>query len=146
MKGMKVEAWDRKTPSLVCVATISKDKLTVESLLNVHRYRLLNSNAILKLLPTVWLKGVFFHILDDVDEATGHLLIHFDGWTNTYDYTCETTSIDIHPVGWFDHYINSMAVQENKKNSDGTGARYTMELQKPHGNIQFNIIELFLHS
>ena len=25
MKGMKVEAWDRKTPSLVCVATIGKD-------------------------------------------------------------------------------------------------------------------------
>lgn len=28
------------------------------------------------------------------------LLIHFDGWTNKYDYWCDAISNDIHPVGW----------------------------------------------
>jgi hypothetical protein len=36
------------------------------------------------------------------------VLIHFDGWTEFYDYWTETTSTDIHPVGWHeqchDHY------------------------------------------
>ena len=30
----------------------------------------------------------------------GQLLIHFDGWSNNYDYWCEPTSPDIHPIGW----------------------------------------------
>ncbi len=30
----------------------------------------------------------------------GQLLIHFDGWTSTYDYWCEPTSADVHPTGW----------------------------------------------
>lgn len=28
------------------------------------------------------------------------VLIHFDGWNNSYDYWCESSSTDIHPVGW----------------------------------------------
>jgi len=28
------------------------------------------------------------------------ILIHFDGWRNTYDYWCDPTSTDIHPRGW----------------------------------------------
>ena len=30
----------------------------------------------------------------------GQLLIHFDGWSTSYDYWCEPSSTDIHPVGW----------------------------------------------
>lgn len=44
----------------------------------------------------------------------GELLIHFDGWSNRYDYWCQPDSIDIHPVGWCE--------QKHQ------------ELQKPHGN------------
>ena len=28
------------------------------------------------------------------------LLIHFDGWTEEYDYWCEADSTDIHPMDW----------------------------------------------
>ena len=68
---MRLEAKDRKNPSVVCVATVSD----------------VNSN--------------------------GELLIHFDGWTKTYDYWCKPDSTDIHPRGW---------CQDNNK-----------DLQKPNG-------------
>ena len=55
--GMKLEAKDRKNPSLICVASIT-------------------------------------------EVRNGRLLIHFDGWSNSYDYWCEPTSTDIHPIGW----------------------------------------------
>ena len=32
--------------------------------------------------------------------SNGKLLVHFDGWKDNYDYVCEPTSTDIHPVGW----------------------------------------------
>ena len=28
------------------------------------------------------------------------LLIHFDGWSSTFDYWCPPNCIDIHPMGW----------------------------------------------
>lgn len=56
---MKLEAKDRLSPSLVCVATIT-----------------------------------------EVKSNCKELLIHFDGWTTTYDYWCHSDSTDIHPVGW----------------------------------------------
>ena len=28
------------------------------------------------------------------------LVIHFDGWTDAYDYLCEPHTPDIHPIGW----------------------------------------------
>ncbi len=55
--GMKLEAKDRKNPTMVCVATIT-------------------------------------------EVNNGKLLIHFDGWTNAYDYWCDPTTPDIHPIGW----------------------------------------------
>ena len=76
---------------------------------------------------------LFYILADDDYDGTGMLLIHFDGWTSTYDYTCEPTTVDIHPIGWFQHYIENIRVQSMKKNSDGTHARYQMELQKPRG-------------
>lgn len=30
----------------------------------------------------------------------GKLLIHFDGWSQQYDYWCEPSSTDIHPPMW----------------------------------------------
>lgn len=59
--GMRLEARDRKNPSMVCVATVTR-------------------------------------IQDNC------LLIHFDGWTEKYDYWCEPTTQDIHPVGWCERY------------------------------------------
>ncbi len=54
---MKLEAKDRKNPTMVCVATITEVK-------------------------------------------NGQLLIHFDGWSSKYDYWCDPTTPDIHPIGW----------------------------------------------
>lgn len=36
--------------------------------------------------------------ITDIEDKK--LLIHFDGWTTTYDYWCQLGSTDIHPVGW----------------------------------------------
>ncbi|KAK7478155.1 hypothetical protein BaRGS_00030602 [Batillaria attramentaria] len=35
-------------------------------------------------------------------KAEGQLLIHFDGWTNTYDYWAESDSPDLHPLGYME--------------------------------------------
>jgi len=42
-----------------------------------------------------------FCIADKVGD-NGQLLIHFDAWSNTYDYWTDPTTKDIHPIGWFD--------------------------------------------
>ena len=55
----------------------------------------------------------------DVDDETDYLLVHFDGWTSKYDYHCEPTSVDIHPIGWFQHFLENESVRSTKKNSDG---------------------------
>ena len=34
------------------------------------------------------------------DVKDGQLLIHFDGWSNQYDYWCKPNATDIHPAGW----------------------------------------------
>ncbi|XP_062619974.1 lethal(3)malignant brain tumor-like protein 3 isoform X1 [Saccostrea cucullata] len=34
------------------------------------------------------------------DVMANKILIHFDGWEDTYDYWCDITSMNIHPVGW----------------------------------------------
>ena len=36
----------------------------------------------------------------DVRDNSKQLLIHFDGWSNRYDYWCRSDTTDIHPVGW----------------------------------------------
>lgn len=35
-----------------------------------------------------------------VDTMGDRVLIHFDGWEDTYDYWCDITSPNILPVGW----------------------------------------------
>ena len=78
---MKLEAKDRKGPTLTCVATINE----------------VNSK--------------------------GELLIHFDGWTSTFDYWCTPDTADIHPREWCD--------------------RNSKDLQPPKGKCRFSIV---LHS
>uniref|UniRef100_A0A1X7UYJ4 TIR domain-containing protein n=1 Tax=Amphimedon queenslandica TaxID=400682 RepID=A0A1X7UYJ4_AMPQE len=34
------------------------------------------------------------------DINNNKLLIHFDGWSNRYDYWCDPDTVDIHPIGW----------------------------------------------
>jgi len=34
------------------------------------------------------------------DVKDGQLLIHFDGWSNQYNYWCTSNATDIHPAGW----------------------------------------------
>lgn len=35
-----------------------------------------------------------------VDVLGDRVLIHFDGWEDSYDYWCDPSSPYIHPVGW----------------------------------------------
>lgn len=35
-----------------------------------------------------------------IDVEASRLKIHFDGWNSSYDYWCEYTSVDIHPIGY----------------------------------------------
>eukprot|EP00117_Sycon_ciliatum_P024546 scpid10559/ scgid4377/ Lethal(3)malignant brain tumor-like protein 1; L(3)mbt protein homolog; L3MBTL1 len=57
--GMRLEAVDRKNPSLTCVASIK-----------------------------------------EVNDAGNRVEIYFDGWSDSYNYWCDLTDKDIHPVGW----------------------------------------------
>lgn len=54
---MRVEAKDRKNPSLICVATIA-------------------------------------------EVRNKRLLVHFDGWSDKFDYWCTADTTDIHPPMW----------------------------------------------
>ena len=40
----------------------------------------------------------------DKGEKSHEVLIHFDGWSNAYDYWCESDAIELHPVGWCETY------------------------------------------
>ncbi|XP_035826698.1 uncharacterized protein LOC101848126 [Aplysia californica] len=73
--GMRLEALDRLTPNLVCVATIL-----------------------------------------EIDEAADQILIHFDGWTDRYDYWTNFESADLHPLGYMYHNGKRLA-KEKRKNS-----------------------------
>ncbi len=52
-------------------------------------------------------------------KSNGELLIHFDGWTTTFDYWCKPDSTDIHPRGWC--------------------KKQTIVLEPPHGKKTQNI-------
>ena len=34
------------------------------------------------------------------DTYADKILVHFDGWEDTYDYWCTYSSAHIHPIGW----------------------------------------------
>ncbi|KAK7478154.1 hypothetical protein BaRGS_00030601 [Batillaria attramentaria] len=50
----------------------------------------------------------------------GSLLIHFDGWTNKYDYWAEPDSPDLHPLGYMEEVGKLVG-------------KYNQLLQPPHG-------------
>ena len=49
------------------------------------------------------------------DVLGDRILIHFDGWEDSYDYWCDPSSPYIHPVGW---------CQENGKPLSPPNGRY----------------------
>ena len=46
------------------------------------------------------------------DIKGSKLLIHFDGWTDKYDYWCNNDCDEIHPIGWCKR--NSVVLQAPK--------------------------------
>ncbi|CAH1773377.1 unnamed protein product [Owenia fusiformis] len=52
-------------------------------------------------LEAVDKKNTILTCVATVADVRGeHILIHFDGWEDNYDYWCDPTSPYIHPVGW----------------------------------------------
>jgi len=47
------------------------------------------------------IRFLIFCIVEEVRDD-GQLLIHFDGWSSHYDYWTKPSTLDIHPIGWFD--------------------------------------------
>ena len=45
------------------------------------------------------------------------LRIHFDGWSDKFDYWCESTSLDIHPVGWCKKHKHKLQPPPSKNNN-----------------------------
>lgn len=46
----------------------------------------------------------------------GKLLIHFDGWTSSYDYWCSSDSTDIHPMGWCKRHGRELQAPKGETN------------------------------
>ncbi|XP_058249623.1 lethal(3)malignant brain tumor-like protein 3 isoform X2 [Hemibagrus wyckioides] len=106
--GMKLEAVDKKNPSLVCVSSIR-------------------------------------------DMVDSRLLIHFDGWDESYDYWCDVTSPYIHPVGWCQENGRTLATPPGSCDAENfSWERYLEETSslaaparsfkaKPHHSFQVNM-------
>ena len=43
------------------------------------------------------------------------LLIHFDGWTEHYDYWCDLDTVDIHPIGWCEEHSHELQKPKGEK-------------------------------
>ena len=61
------------------------------------------------------------------------MLIHFDEWSEEFDYWTEMYNVDIHPVGWFDQWRINLQ-EQGRFNADGSKGEYSDELQPPCGN------------
>jgi hypothetical protein len=57
--------------------------------------------------------------VEDTKPNEGKIRIHFDGWTCKYDYWCEATALDLHPVGWC--MTNGWEIQKPGSASGGHG-------------------------
>lgn len=55
--------------------------------------------------------------ITDAQEKNHEVLIHFDGWSNSFDYWCESDAIELHPMGWCE--------------------TFGWELQKPQGTYSY---------
>ncbi|KAK3522678.1 hypothetical protein QTP86_029156 [Hemibagrus guttatus] len=106
--GMKLEAVDKKNPSLVCVSSIR-------------------------------------------DMVESRLLVHFDGWDESYDYWCDVTSPYIHPVGWCQENGRTLTTPPGSCDAENfSWERYLEETSslaaparsfkvKPHHSFQVNM-------
>ncbi|OCT92114.1 hypothetical protein XELAEV_18015171mg [Xenopus laevis] len=122
--GMKLEAVDRKNPSLLCVATIAD---IVENRLLIHFDSWDHSydywcdasspyirpvgycqESSITLTPPPEYKDPKTFSWEAYLEKTGAQAaparafkpLHFDGWSSLYDFWVDVDSPDIHPVGW----------------------------------------------
>ena len=55
---------------------------------------------------------------EDVKESNGEVCIHFDGWTDRYDYWTKPDHKDLHPIGFM-------------KQRASNHKQWNQELQKP---------------
>uniref|UniRef100_A0A8C1NKJ8 L3MBTL histone methyl-lysine binding protein 3 n=1 Tax=Cyprinus carpio TaxID=7962 RepID=A0A8C1NKJ8_CYPCA len=122
--GMKLEAIDKKNPSFICVATITD---MVDSRFLVHfdnwdeSYDYWCDATSPYIHPVGWcqengrtlttppgypdVKNFSWEkYLAETNSlpapARAFKVIHFDGWTDEYDYWIDADSPDIHPAGW----------------------------------------------
>ncbi|CAB1340258.1 unnamed protein product, partial [Coregonus sp. 'balchen'] len=121
--GMKLEAIDKKNPSFICVATVTdmvdmgwcqdNDRILTKppGYPNVKNFSwekyLEETNSspaparAFKVLETVDKRNpMLVRVATVVDTDDHRIQIHFDGWTDEYDYWVDTDSPDIHPAGW----------------------------------------------
>lgn len=50
---------------------------------------------------------LYICVAAEVRNNGTEVLIHFDGWSEHYDYWAETTSPELHPVGWHEQCHSS---------------------------------------
>jgi hypothetical protein len=106
---MRLEAKDRKNPSILAIANVGKSFFVV--------------------CKISFNKNVSVEVYED-----NRVRINFDGWTSTFDYTVETDSSDLHPCGYWE-YIQRVLysnVNTNKPNPHFTFDRY----DKPRCNCR----------
>ncbi|XP_033737732.1 lethal(3)malignant brain tumor-like protein 3 isoform X2 [Pecten maximus] len=58
------------------------------------------------------------------DTLGDKILVHFDGWEDTYDYWCDVASPDIHPVGWCHENNTQLSLPCDWKEVDFTWESY----------------------
>ncbi|CAG5120603.1 unnamed protein product [Candidula unifasciata] len=58
------------------------------------------------------------------------ILVHFDGWEDTYDYWCDVTSPSVRPVGWCQS--NGHSLSSPPDYSDGGNFSWDQYLQETH--------------
>nr|XP_054099955.1 lethal(3)malignant brain tumor-like protein 4 isoform X2 [Callithrix jacchus] len=124
--GMKLEAVDRKNPSLVCVATIAdivEDRLLVHfdnwddsydywcdvNSPYVQPVGWCQENGRTLIAPQGYPDPENFSWTEYLEATQTNAvpakvfkMVHFDGWDHKYDYWVEADSPDIHPIGWCD--------------------------------------------
>uniref|UniRef100_A0A8C2JIJ0 L3MBTL histone methyl-lysine binding protein 1b n=1 Tax=Cyprinus carpio TaxID=7962 RepID=A0A8C2JIJ0_CYPCA len=112
--GMKLEAVDRKNPSLICVATIAAAPpkvFTWEKYLEETGAQAAPARAFKQRQPHGFQIGMKVEAVDKrnamlirvatISDVEDHRIkIHFDGWSEEYDYWLDADSPDLHPVGW----------------------------------------------
>ena len=80
--GQKLEAYDIKSKAAKAAAEKAAKAAAAKAAAHSH------------------LSLICVATVQEVDSATGKLLIHFDGWSSDFDYWCEPSSQHLHPVGY----------------------------------------------